>query len=252
MGKDTKIAWTNSSFNIVLGCQKVSEGCANCYAEAHAQRYGWQIFGPGATRRTLSDTYWKAPLDWNEWAGENKTPWRVFCGSMCDIGENNPQLDEPRARLWDTIRATPHLTWLLLTKRIVNLKKILPTDWPFKNVWLGASAENQANWDMRVPVLMDVPAAVHFVSVEPMIGPVEMKGLRPEWVIIGGESGPHARGMDPSWAIDLIKEARDQYIPVFFKQEGAVLAKQLGHTHPKGEDPTEWGPEFQYREFPHA
>lgn len=178
MGETTKIEWCHHTFNPWRGCTKVSPGCTNCYAETLSARNPSVLgtWGPKGTRVVASESYWRQPFAWNraaEKAGERR---RVFCASLADVFEDRRDLEEPRRRLWDLIRATPHLDWLLLSKRPQNFW-MLPATWksaPQPNVWLGVSVENQEYADERIPVLLDTPAAVRFLSCEPLLGPLDL------------------------------------------------------------------------------
>jgi protein gp37 len=175
MGEITGIGWTDHSFNPWIGCARESVGCANCYADDQSARYGnfgeasslWRRHGP---RHITSDAYWRKPLAWDRQAAREGRQHRVFCASMADVFEGRADLDEPRARLWALIEATPHLDWQLLTKRPGNVAAMAPWGdrWP-PNVWLGTSVENQRWADARIPVLRAVPAAVRFLSCEESI-----------------------------------------------------------------------------------
>lgn len=170
MGKLSKITWTHHTFNPWWGCQRVSPGCQNCYAEAFAKRTGNKVWGPNTPRRLLSDSHWNEPLKWNreaEAAGERH---RVFCASMADVFEDRRDLDKLRQRLWALIDATPWLDWLLLTKRPENFQKL--GDLAMARCWLGTTAEDQSRFDQRVEHLLSVEAAVHFLSCEPLLGPI--------------------------------------------------------------------------------
>lgn len=228
MGKDSKIEWTDHTWNPWWGCTKVSPGCTNCYAESFSKRTGNAVWGKDAPRRFFGDAHWNEPLKWNAAAEATGTPQRVFCASMADVFEDRPDLTEPRQRLFKLIRATPHLIWLLLTKRPENIER-LTANWPFPtNVWLGTSAENQEYWDKRVPILMKLPVAVHFVSVEPMLGPIDMgTGDLPEWVIVGGESGRNCRPIKEEW-VDRMRVQSIDRTAFFFKQWGGYDKKANG------------------------
>ena len=229
MAKDSKIEWTHHTFNPWWGCTKVSPGCKHCYAEAWARRTGQQVWGPSAQRRSLSDTYWTQPYAWNEEARLKRIRARVFCASMADVFEDRRELDEKRARLWPIIEATLNLDWLLLTKRPQNMSRLAPwkTRWP-SNVWAGTTAENQRWAEKRIPVLIEVPAVVRFISAEPLLGPLDLtpwltrdgSDRQIEWVITGGESGPHARPMNPEWARALRDQCSAASVPFLFKQWG--------------------------------
>jgi protein gp37 len=132
--------------------------------------------------------------------------------------------------------------------------RLLPERWknaPLKNVWLGVTAENQRRADERIPALLEVPAAVHWISAEPLLGPVDFsrfKGL--DWLVVGGESGNGARRMDPSWARDILRYCKDAGVAYHFKQKGRILAAELGCKDREGKDFSEWPEEFKIQEFP--
>src|SRR5262245_52074261 len=176
MGKDSGIEWTHHTFNPWWGCMKVSPGCEHCYAETFSIRVGKKVWGPKADRRFFGDAHWAEPLKWNAVAARAGERHRVFCASMADVFEDRRELDGHRARLWRLIAATPHLDWLLLTKRPENLARMLPwyshwenrvafePDEPWPNVWLGTTVEDQQRADERIPHLLRSPAAVRFLS----------------------------------------------------------------------------------------
>lgn len=244
MGDVTGISWCDHTHNSWWGCLEVSPGCEKCYARILAERFGHAVWGaPRDTERMItSNANWRKPLVWNARAAANDTNWDdktwrpavrggqrrlVFSASMSDVFEWHPQLDLPRQRLWKLIEDTPYLDWLLLTKRPMNIKRMLPKAWlddPRPNVWLGTSAEDQERADLRIPYLLDVPAVVHFISAEPLLGPIDFGDyLGPErinWVITGGESGAGHRPMDPKWVEDIDAQCDDAAIAHFFKQHG--------------------------------
>ena len=223
MGDRTKIGWTDHTFNPWIGCQKVSRGCDNCYAEALSNRYGWTLWGPAGERRRTSEAYWRKPLAWEKNALRTAQRERVFCASLADVFDNQAP-EGAREELWQLIAATPNLDWQLLTKRPQNLAEFLPPDWGpgYPNVWLGISGEDQEEYDRRWPILARTPAAVRFVSYEPALGPLTLAGRpeKPDWLIWGGESGPGARPMEPGWARAVTAECLELEIPVFGKQWG--------------------------------
>ncbi len=230
--ENTQIEWATHTFNPWLGCQAVSPGCANCYAETWAKRYGKVQWGPGMPRKLTSDANWQQPLAWNRKAAEAGERHRVFCASLADVFDNavDKYVDDDgvpsewRACLFTLIAQTPHLDWLLLTKRPENIEDRLPGSWDdgWPNVWLGISAEDQDRYDHRWPILADIPAVVRFVSYEPALGPLSMMNCDtfPDWMIWGGESGPGARPMAPAWASEITVECLQMGIPVFGKQWG--------------------------------
>ncbi|MBN1430465.1 MAG: phage Gp37/Gp68 family protein [Anaerolineae bacterium] len=257
MGENTGISWTDHTFNPWWGCQKVSEGCKNCYAEHLANhRLHMSVFGPVATtrRKGMSENYWEQPFKWNKAApaGLGVIRKRVFCASMADVFEDHPQVEEWRERLWAVIEVTPNLDWLLLTKRPENIEAMLPDRWIFgsgtpKNIWLGASAENQDHLDSRWPVLQSIGRTwgirYLFLSLEPLLGPINLEvayeyhehdedghnwrcGV--DWVIVGGESGFNARPMNLGWARAVRDQCVENEIPFFFKQVGGKDKKKGG------------------------
>lgn len=237
MGQNTHIQWSDHTFNPWWGCTRVSPGCQHCYAAVWAQRFGYG-WGPLAEHRTFGAKHWNEPVKWNRRAGQHGVRERVFCGSMCDVFENHPTANGLRGRLFNLIAGTPHLDWLLLTKRPENIS--LSNEWlqQHRNVWLGVTAEDQQRADERIPLLLQHGAAVRFVSVEPMLGAVDLsKWLNPDgakqlrrwlfpefdrslldWVICGGESGPRARPMDLDWVRALRDQCVAAGVPFFFKQ----------------------------------
>jgi protein gp37 len=236
--QNSKIEWTHHTFNPWWGCQRVSAGCQHCYAETLAHRYNYRVWGPAKTteRRQMSANYWKQPYKWNKAAAEAGERHRVFCASMADVFEDHPQVSEWRADLMRLIDDTPHLDWLLLTKRPQNVMPFLrdtlnEASFP-PNVWIGTSVEDQAAADERIPHLLSIPARVRFLSCEPLLGPVDLSewlrfgeltpyGARPiHWVIVGGESGHGARPMHPDWARSLRDQCQAAGVAFFFKQWG--------------------------------
>ena len=257
MGENSKIAWTDHTFNPWIGCTKVSPGCDNCYAEAYAKRYEIVQWGPRRARKLTSDSNWNLPLKWNRQAEKTGVRKKVFCASLADVFDNEIS-SSWRARLWDLIAATQGLDWLILTKRISNADEMLPND-IFPNLWLGISVVNQQEADRDIPKLLTTPADVRFLSMEPLLGPVEFSdvtnradcvqqaGKRAlsgiDWVIVGGESGPHARPMNPAW----VRSIRDQCRPV----EVPFLFKQWGEWAPGSNFP-EYIPSGEYCDFEEA
>lgn len=315
MGNNTNISWCDHTFNCWWGCEKVSPGCANCYADTFAKFCGFggpngtkqAIWGKGAERRFFGDKHWNEPLEWNEEAGNNRimdgavlqfvkstddgavaTVWisglnlgkeklitrykwdslpvqraRVFCASMADVFEDRPDLDEPRQRLLQLIDDTPNLDWLLLTKRPENIRPLLErvsngnvTDFRhMPNVWLGTTVENQEYADQRIPELLKIPARIHFLSVEPMLGQVNFSkilinhklthfegvGIHADamrergesmawidWVICGGESGPKRRPFEIEWAQDVAFQTDAIGARFHMKQDGGAKSGMQG------------------------
>jgi protein gp37 len=280
MGADTGIEWADHTFNPWTGCQKVSPACDHCYAEATAKRApstfgGW---GPGAERKRTSESYWRQPLLWNKRAAKDGMRPRVFCASMADVFDNAVPLDW-FIDLLQLIHDTPNLDWLLLTKRPQNIRKLLGSAastaemhggeylarwvdaWraasPPPHVWLGTTVENQAEADRRIPHLLAVPAAKRFLSMEPLLGQVDLTRARHpsggwdnfltgdthrgqaiwsqstglDWIIAGGESGLKARPSHPDWFRSLRDQCASAGVPFFFKQTGEwdVASKDNGY-----------------------
>lgn len=169
------------TFNPWQGCIKISPGCANCYALTLSNRWGKDVWGPGPKRQRTSAANWKKPLQWNKQAANEGKRFKVFCASMADVFEDNPQLNDWRSDLWDLIELTPNLDWLLLTKRPENVLRMTRRwtpenygpEWP-ANIWLGTSVENQEYADKRIPELLKIPAKIRFLSMEPLLGPVDI------------------------------------------------------------------------------
>ena len=232
MAKYSKIQWCTHSFNPWIGCTKVSEACDDCYAEEGDKRWHWtpQGWGPGKPRHRTSNENWKQPLKWDREAAASGIRARVFCASLSDVFDR--EVDPAwRSDLWDLIRQCPHLDWQLLTKRPQLIASYLPSDWDsgWPNVWLGTSVENQRRAGERIPHLVAVPAVVHFLSVEPLLGAITFKSLADiEWIIVGGESGPTPRPMEPSWVLDIQAQCKSAGVPFFFKQWGGVNKKAAG------------------------
>ena len=230
MGQETGISWTDSTFNPWWGCTEVSPGCDNCYAREFAARYGYG-WGKGVPRRVFGDKHWNEPLKWNRLAAATGKPWRVFCASMADIMDDEAPVGQ-RERLWALIDNTPYLTWQLLTKRPQRYQRYLPEKFKHSNVWLGTTAENQDNYDLRMPVLRVESrrrGLVSWISYEPAIGPLSMVaegGGMPDWIICGGESGANRRPMEQEWAENLRHECESNGVAFFMKQMSALRPDQ--------------------------
>ncbi|WP_031517721.1 DUF5131 family protein [Desulfofalx alkaliphila] len=264
----TKIEWADAVWNPVTGCTPISPGCENCYAKRMAQRLRGRCGYPADEpfRVTMHLKRFIEPLRW-------KKPRRVFVCSMGDLFHENVP-DNIIYNIFAVMADTPQHTYMVLTKRPGRMKDILCRPnaaneiwrnttysddpgchkyWPLPNVWLGVTAENQEQADKRIPILLQIPATVRFVSVEPMLGPVDLskyltcqfyageemewrKGTivpegypklraarirsRIDWVICGGESGPLARPMHPDWVRSLRDQCVASGVPFFFKQWG--------------------------------
>jgi len=297
MGVKTKIAWTRSSWNPWLGCTEVSPGCDACYARELDARHKWggaTHWGPGVPRHRTGASSWQHPLQWNriarleqqtgkvvaqsEWKG--KPGFYPVFPSLCDPFDNEVPA-EWHGDFWRLIRATPNLTWLLLTKRIGNVEKMHPGS-EYPNVWIGASIVNQSEADRDIPKLLATPAAKRFVSYEPALDAVDFTQACAQYrwtdrdgvtccgmlrnldqVIIGGESnqGAHkGRPFDIGWARSTIRQCKAAGVAVFVKQLGAhalperlygtVMRNRLPLTDRAGADAAEWYEDLRVQEFP--
>lgn len=297
------IQWTDETWNPTTGCSPVSEGCRNCYAAREAIRLGGnpnpkvsdayqgtaEMRGSGISRRAvftgtvhMHENRLDQPLRWRK-------PRRVFVDSMSDLFHEAVHRDF-LLRVWGVMAQTPRHTYQILTKRPDRMARLLGEwmqpaltvamvnhVWPLPNVWLGTSVEDQAAADERVPHLLQTPAAVRFLSCEPLLGPVRLDAptrhetevamragfgashaARPidgiHWVIVGGESGPGARPCNVQWIRDIVRQCRLDGVPAFVKQLGALPYFTHGRYSDlrdrKGGDPSEWPADLRVREFP--
>ena len=257
MGQSS-IEWTDVTWNPATGCTKVSPGCAHCYAEAVAPR---TFRGRPFTDVKFHPERLEQPLHWRK-------PRRVFVNSMSDLFHE----DLPVSVIYDifeVMRRCPQHVFQVLTKRPERMRSLLNgcitgIEAPLPNVWLGVSVENQAMADERIPILLNTPAALRFLSVEPLLAPVDLRpwladdSHRPDWVIVGGESGPKARPCDMWWIWNIVhQQCFDYGVPVFVKQLGSrpVSSNPLRFdtgliTDRKGGDPSEWPEDWRIREMP--
>ena len=256
MAENTKIEWADHTFNPWTGCTKVSPACDHCYAEGWAKRSGHVKWGSGQPRRRTSDANWRMPLKWNREAERTGVRPRVFCASLADVFDN--EVDPAwRNDLFDLIDATRNLDWLLLTKRIGNAARMLPSNTShtdadgfaelYPHVWLGATVVNQEEADRDIPKLLAVPAAKRFLSIEPMLGAMEISfgmpwqktgllGRTLDWVIVGSESGPGAR-RDPnmvSWVASLRDQCVNAGVAFLWKQD-VIDGKKIGAPQLEGQ-----------------
>lgn len=275
MGETTKIQWCDATFNGWIGCDKTSQGCRNCYASmgtsarVSASR-GLPLWGPGSARQITTAANWRKPITWNRAAEHDGVRRRVFCSSLSDVFEDREDLRGPRERLFELIDKTPHLDWLLLTKRAHRMRALAHDagwtgPWP-KNVFAGVTCEDQPNANARIMWLLEVPAVVRFVSYEPAIGRVDftavnflgqmrdpsphdpevhlnaltghvsgvddMLGVRIDQVIVGGESGHNARPFDVEWMRSVVRQCREAGVAAFCKQLGASPYDSAGDLYP--------------------
>ena len=297
MAENSKIQWTHHTFNPWRGCTKVSEGCKHCYAETMSKRNLKVLgqWGPNGTRVVASESMWREPMKWDAAAKAAGERHRVFCASLADVFEGRDTMPESsweaveaaRVRLWDVIYKTKNLDWLLLTKRPENIAGIIGgesgaglafMEENMRNVWIGTSVENQQAVEERIPPLLKIPAAVRFLSMEPLLGPVEFSyvGKRADclsqlgrralggihWVIVGGESGHGVRPCRVEWIRSVRNQCEAAGVACFIKQLGARAEvtircptdeyedTELKLADPKGGDWDEWPAELRVREFP--
>lgn len=289
MAETSNISWTDSTFNPWEGCQKVGPGCDNCYAENRNARFaGGQAinWGPGAPRRRMSFGSWRKPKTWNSqhaaFFAEHGRRRRVFCASLADWLDLDVHIRD-FVDLLELVRVTTNLDWQLLTKRIGNWRKRLQeaADWiaepsqseqfkelgqwldnwlkgkPPENVLIGATVVNQEEAERDIPKLLSVPAAQRFLSMEPLLGLVNLTSFRVpnrilrnmvpaidrlDWIIVGGESGPGARPMELGWAIHLRDQCHEAGVAFFMKQMGGAKDKK--------DDLSALPEELRIRQFP--
>lgn len=223
MSDNSAIEWTQATWNPVTGCTKVSPGCAHCYAEAITLRFkrGGR-FIPGETTIRVHPDRLRLPLTWKE-------PRLIFVNSMSDLFHEEVPVSFV-LKVFEIMSSTPQHTFQILTKRHSRLAELMSRLPLLDNVWLGVSVENQVWADRRIPALSSVTAAVRFLSCEPLLRPINLgkhlQGI--DWVIVGGESGPRARPMDPDWARSIRDECLFAGVPFFFKQWGGKTSKAGG------------------------
>lgn len=224
MGQKSSIEWTESTWNPLTGCSKISPGCKNCYAERMAlrlQAMGQPNYATGF-ELALHDEAIQLPLRW-------KKPQTIFVNSMSDMFHADVP-NEFIFKVFEVMRKAHWHRFQVLTKRAGRLREVeslLP--WP-TNVWMGVSVESEA-YTFRIDDLRETGAAVKFLSLEPLLGPLDSLDLNGiGWVIVGGESGPGARPMDPDWVRSIRDQCLQADVPYFFKQWGGVWKKKFGRT----------------------
>ena len=244
--KLSSIGWTDYSgeaLNFIYGCTPASEGCAHCYARAMYKRFGLDFaLTFDADKLARLET-----LRFPEYSPKRGAPHKPMA-FVCDTGDFFHE-SIPDGNLWDALdvlAARVNVTWQILTKRAVRMKGVVD-EWLCRkgltrlpdHIWLGVTVENQARAYERIPALFATPAAVHFVSIEPCLGPVDLTAIdcdsilaafswvsRVDWVIVGGESGPNRRPFDALWALDLYAQCKSAGVPFFYKQSGALRPGQ--------------------------
>lgn len=296
----SKIQWTEQTWNPIVGCSIVSPGCTNCYAMKMAARIETMGTAPhyiGTTKKVNGNAVWtgklaRAPTKAFLAPLRRGTPTMYFVNSMSDLfHEDCPE--EWIADVFNIMAATPHHTYQVLTKRADRMQHIMagpkphhlwsPNLWHCRtlpNVWLGVSTERQKEADERIPLLLQTPAAVRFISAEPLLGPIDLtdhcnghyffdtlRGTRwhddpdgqnltekfspsLDWVIVGGESGPGARRMEVDWALSLINQCKSADVRCFMKQIGSRLATDCDSKDRKGGNWNDWPSDMRVREMP--
>jgi protein gp37 len=218
----SKIEWTDSTWNPLTGCTKVSQGCKFCYAERMAARL--QAMGNpnylNGFSLTLHENALRLPLSW-------KSPQYIFVNSMSDLFHEDVPF-EFILRVFEVMREASWHTFQVLTKRSSRLANLnSQIDWP-QNVWMGVSVEMQA-YTSRIDDLRQTNANIKFLSLEPLLGPINQLVLNGiDWVIVGGESGPYARPMKSEWVIEIRDQCAKDNVPFFFKQWGGKNKKKSG------------------------
>lgn len=227
MSADSKIEWTDATWNPVRGCTKISPGCKHCYAETFAERFRGVPGHPyeqGFDLRLVPEKL-EDPLRW-------RRPRRIFVNSMSDLFHRDVPSDYAR-KVFDVMREAHWHTFQVLTKRADRMQAFIKDQGiePTPHIWLGVSVEDRKYGLPRVETLRQIPAAVRFLSVEPLLedlGKVNLDGI--QWVIVGGESGRRARPMDRPWVASLQQQCEQAQVPFFFKQWGGIRKHETGRS----------------------
>lgn len=235
MANNSSIEWTEATWNPVVGCTVISPGCTNCYAMRMARRLEamGQLKYAGTVRMSGGRPKWNGKIRLDEKSLSLPATWKtgrmIFVNSMSDLFHESVPLTYIK-RIFETMTATPQHTYQILTKRADRLQALSnDLDWP-RNVWMGVSVEN-ADYAYRIDHLQRTGAAVKFLSLEPLLGPLERLNLAGiDWVIAGGESGPGARSMDVDWVRSIRDQCTDSGVAFHFKQWGGVNKKKTGRT----------------------
>lgn len=245
MAENSKIEWTDATWNPVRGCAKISPGCKHCYAKTFAERFRGVKGHPyeqGFDLRLVPEKL-NEPLNW-------KKPKRIFVNSMSDLFHQDVPLDYIQ-RVFEVMNQAHWHTFQVLTKRAERMADLSDKlNWT-SNIWAGASVEDQKYGLIRIDLLRIVPAAVRMLSCEPLLedlGEVGLTGI--DWVIVGGESGSGARPMEIGWLNSIRNQCIAAGVPVFIKQMGSEYAKRHHFGDSKGGDWNEWAAEYRIRQFP--
>lgn len=262
MAETTSIGWCDATINFWHGCQKVSEGCKFCYMFRDKEKFGQDgnnvvVTSPKNIAATLNNLGKQRA---SRLAAGNQEPLKIFTCSWSDFFID--QADSWREQAWNVIRDNPQFIWIILTKRPERIIQCLPKDWGpgWDHVWLLVSAENQDRWNERVPILCNIPAKIRGVSIEPIIGPVNiysqvLKLPKLHWIIVGGESGNNTgkwlfRPAEIIWFMQIVKDCKENMISVFVKQLGTHLAKAWTSNSRNGDNIEQFPQSLQVQNFP--
>jgi protein gp37 len=278
MSRITGIGWTHATWSPWWGCVECSPACDNCYARDLAHRFGFDVWGRDKPRRFFGEKHWAEPLKWNREAGRKGIRLRVF-PSMCDpferySGPDAAKMLRARGEFLELVEFTPHLDWLLTTKRPQEIRRMIPPAWlqtPRHNVWYIVTIESPEYY-WRWHEVAKVPGVVRGISYEPALKPIRIRDMVhsmrlddvlalpvdrefPDWMILGGESGHKARLFNlDTMAVPLIAECRQLGVSVFFKQTGDHYSMegsdQLVNITGKGDKPEEWPEMLRVQEYP--
>lgn len=257
MSETTSIQWCDSTLSPWYGCRKVSVCCENCCITS-TPPYRMRGLKHGS-QRVRVENFADRAFKLDQKAKKLRKRLKVF-PSLCDIFDREVQIPW-RDQFWQTVQATPNLDWLILTKRAADMESDLLHRPALPNVWLGVSVGCQADADKFIPHLQNTAATVRFLSVEPLLEPVNLRLSIPlhciNWVIVGGESGPHARPCNIDWIRDVVRQCREAQVPVFVKQLGSrpvfdILDTQqpYGAADRKGGNPDQWPEDLRVRQWP--
>ena len=265
MSDTTGIQWTDATWNPLRGCSAVSPGCANCYAAAVAYRFSQkgQPYEGLAKQSSAGKPIWTGkvvdvPAHMNDPIKWHRKPRRIFVNSMSDLFHEAVS-DDIILKIFDVMQRAPNHTYQCLTKRAGRMQAFMQKHFAtahLPQVWLGVSVENQACADERIPLLMATPGvSVRWLSCEPLLGHVDLSSFSqnpPDWVVVGGESGPRSRPMELGWALDIAAWTRANGKALFMKQLGEDLAKRREATTKKGDALDDFPGLLRRREFPTA
>src|ERR1051326_2825139 len=227
MGENTRIPWAHHTFNGWIGCTQVAPECEHCYAELMAKFRGWARWGLGEPRRRTTEQNWRKPLHWDQEAAEIGTRYRVFSSSLSDVFD--PEVPEQwRNDLFELIRNTSNLDWLLLTKRPAQMRNYLNAlpDAPWPNVWALVSAGCQKTAESFIPILLETKAVIRGVSCEPILECVDFAkwmtskrgSSKLDWIIVGDESGHHSRTSSPDWYRKIRRQGQANGVAFFLNK----------------------------------